>query len=75
MSVVLELDERGRITIPKKWREGLNLKRTIAIRSKQGILLVPISENPLNRLNGAFTTNKTVKELKQKANILLLKEK
>ncbi len=71
MSVILELDERGRITIPKEWRESLQLKRTVAIQSKQGILLIPLSNDPLNTLKGSFPTEKSVKELKQQASRLL----
>ncbi len=74
MSVILELDERGRITIPKEWRESLQLKRTVAIRSKQGILLIPLSNDPLNTLKGSFPTEKSVKELKQQASKLLEQE-
>ncbi|MFX0185541.1 MAG: AbrB/MazE/SpoVT family DNA-binding domain-containing protein [Candidatus Hodarchaeota archaeon] len=74
MSVILELDERGRITIPKEWRENLQLKRTVAIQSKHGILLIPLSNDPLNVLRGAFTTEKSVKELKQQASKLLEQE-
>lgn len=75
MSVILELDERGRITIPKEWRENLQLKRTVAIRSKHGILLIPLSNDPLSTLKGAFTTEKSVKELKHQATKLLEQEK
>ena len=74
MSIILELDERGRITIPKEWRESLQLKRTVAIRSKQGILLIPLSNDPLKTLKGSFQTIKSVKELKQQASKLLEQE-
>ena len=72
--VILELDERGRITIPKEWRENLQLKRTVAIRSKQGILLIPLSNDPLNSLKGSFRTDKSVNELKQQVSKFLEKE-
>ena len=75
MSFILELDERGRITIPKEWRENLQLKRTVAIRSKQGILLIPLSNDPLKTLKGSFQTVKTVKELKNQTSKLLEQEK
>ncbi|MFQ5981622.1 MAG: AbrB/MazE/SpoVT family DNA-binding domain-containing protein [Candidatus Hodarchaeales archaeon] len=75
MAVILELDERGRITIPKEWREKLHLKKAVAIQSKQGILLIPVSNDPFDTLKGAFTTKKTVKELKNQADELLHQEK
>lgn len=75
MAVILELDERGRITIPKEWRESLHLKKAVAIQSKQGILLIPVSNDPFNTLKEAFTTDKTVKELKTQAEELLHQEK
>ncbi|MFX0211465.1 MAG: AbrB/MazE/SpoVT family DNA-binding domain-containing protein [Candidatus Hodarchaeota archaeon] len=62
----IKLDERGRITIPKEWRENLQLKRAVAIRSKHGILLIPLSIDPLSALKGAFTTENLLKNLNNK---------
>jgi AbrB family looped-hinge helix DNA binding protein len=70
MTTILELDDRGRVTIPKAWRETLHLKKVLAIQSRQGILLIPVSKEPFNALKGAFSTDKTVKELKKQADEL-----
>lgn len=75
MSDILDLDDRGRITIPKNWRNDLNLKRVLAVRSTDKILLIPISDKPLEFLKGSFTTKKTTKELKDQAYSLLEKER
>ncbi|MHA2246891.1 MAG: AbrB/MazE/SpoVT family DNA-binding domain-containing protein [Candidatus Hodarchaeales archaeon] len=74
MAVVLDLDDRGRITIPKEWREKISLNRVVAIRTKNRIYLIPVSSDPLKVLKGAFTTIKTTEELKKEALDLILKE-
>ncbi len=74
MAIVLDLDDRGRITIPKEWRKNLFLKRVVAIQSKNGIYLIPVSDDPLKVLKGAFTTTKITKELKKEALELALEE-
>ena len=75
MTVILDLDDRGRVTIPKEWRERFRIKRTVAIQSKQGILLIPISSDPIKALKGSFTLEKSVRELKAQADNLLQQEK
>ena len=40
MAIVLDLDDRGRITIPKEWREKLSLNRVVAIHTKNSIYLI-----------------------------------
>ncbi|MHA1966259.1 MAG: AbrB/MazE/SpoVT family DNA-binding domain-containing protein [Candidatus Hodarchaeales archaeon] len=74
MAIVLDLDDRGRITIPKEWREKLSLNRVVAIHTKKRIFLIPISSDPLKVLKGAFTTKKTTEELKKEALDLILNE-
>ena len=74
MAKVLDLDDRGRITIPKEWREKLSMNRVAAIHTKNSINLIPVSRDPLKVLKGAFTTEKTTKELKKDALDLVLKE-
>jgi AbrB family looped-hinge helix DNA binding protein len=75
MSILLELDERGRITIPKEWREALQFERVVAIRTNQTILLFPVPGDPLTILDGCFTTNKTTKDLRKQAEKLFSEEK
>ncbi len=74
MAVVLDLDDRGRITIPKEWRKKLSLNRVVAIHTKSSIYLIPVSSDPLKVLKGAFTTKKTTEELKKEALDLTLNE-
>ena len=74
MAVVLDLDDRGRITLPKEWREKLSLNRVVAIHTKNSIYLIPVSSDPLKILKGAFTTKKTTEELKKEALDLTLNE-
>ena len=74
MAAVLDLDDRGRITIPKEWREKLSMNRVVAIHTKNSIYLIPVSSDPLKVLKGAFTTKKTTEELKKEAFDLVSKE-
>ncbi len=74
MAIVLDLDDRGRITIPKEWRKKLSLSRVVAIHTKNSIYLIPVSSDPLKVLKGSFTTNKTTEELKKEALDLALKD-
>lgn len=74
MAVVLDLDDRGRITIPKEWRKKFSLNRVVAITTKNSIYLIPVSNDPLKILKGAFTIEKTTEELKKDALDLVLKE-
>jgi len=74
MVVVLDLDDRGRITIPKEWRKKFSLNRVVAIHTKNSIYLIPVSNDPLKVLKGAFTTTKATEVLKKEALDLALKE-
>lgn len=71
---ILDIDSRGRLTLPKKWREKLKVKKMIAIRSKAKIHLIPVNPDPISELKGSFKTNKSLKQLKQQAITELLKE-
>lgn len=48
-----ELDDRGRLTIPKELRERYG-ERFYLIEQHDGIKLVPIAENPLTALREEF---------------------
>ena len=49
--VVLELDGKGRLTIPKKLREALNIKRKVlVINAGDHLKVVPLPSDPLEVL-------------------------
>ena len=64
MSVV-EIDERGRMTIPKKI--GIKKSRAIVIPAGTFFITIPLPENPSKEAGGWLSTNKERKELKVEA--------
>ncbi|OLS25474.1 MAG: hypothetical protein HeimC3_14630 [Candidatus Heimdallarchaeota archaeon LC_3] len=71
---LLDIDTRGRITLPKKWRDKLKVKKMLAIQSKGKVHLIPVNSDPLVELKGSFKTTKSTKQLKKQALEELLKE-
>lgn len=49
-AVVREVDEQGRISIPKRWRDEMKSNKFIAVKSKGKIELRPIEGVPPSRL-------------------------
>ncbi len=70
----VELDERGRITIPKNIRQNIKHQKFIIIQAGDHIKLIPIPQDPLKTLEGALPTTKTFKQLRQEALELATKE-
>ena len=64
MSVV-EIDERGRMTIPKKI--GIKKTRAIVIPAGSFFITIPLPENPQKEAGGRLNTTKERKELKVEA--------
>jgi len=74
-SEILEIDSRGRITLPKHWREALQVGKVLAIRSETEVILIPVAKYPIAFLSGRLNLKKTIKQLKQEAEAVLLTEK
>ncbi len=67
-SVVVEVDSRGRILIPKGIRERLKIgKRVLLIPIRERLEVIPLPEDPLKILDGAFTTDVPFSELRKEA--------
>ena len=64
MSVV-EIDERGRMTIPKKI--GLKKSRAIVIPAGSFFITIPLPETPEKEAENWLPTNKDRKQLKKEA--------
>ncbi len=73
MSIV-ELDEKGRITIPKRMRRILRGRKVLLISLGDRIEIVPIPEDPFKVLKGSFNTKKSFKELRKEAETLAERE-
>jgi bifunctional DNA-binding transcriptional regulator/antitoxin component of YhaV-PrlF toxin-antitoxin module len=65
---ILELDTKGRLTLPKDMRESLNIgKKILIINAGDHIKIIPLPLDPLKVLHGAFNVKKPFKELRQQA--------
>lgn len=64
MSVV-EIDERGRMTIPKKM--GIQKTRAIVIPAGSFFIMIPLPKNPQKEAEGWLPSTKGRKELKTEA--------
>jgi hypothetical protein len=67
MSVV-EIDERGRMTIPKKI--GLKKSRAIIIPAGSFFITIPLTANPQKESQNWLPTPKSISHLKQEADEL-----
>jgi len=72
---LLELDKKGRMTVPKEYRRELGLHgKVLVINAGDHLKLIPIPKDPIEALRGAFTTKKTFKQLRRQAEAELEKE-
>ena len=72
MSVV-ELDDKGRITIPKRMRRALG-RKVLLIDVGDRIEIIPVPEDPFEVLKGSFNIKKPFKELRREAEALAEEE-
>jgi len=67
---ILELDSKGRLTLPKKIRESLNMgKKILVINAGDHLKIIPLPSNPFQILHGAFNVKKSFKELRKQAEL------
>ena len=67
---ILELDKKGRLTLPKKVRESLDIgKKILIINAGDHLKIIPLPSNPLQILHGAFNVKKPFKELRKQAEL------
>lgn len=68
---ILELDNKGRLTLPKDVRESLNFgKKVLVINSGDHIKVIPLPSDPFRTLHGAFNVKKSFKELRRQAELM-----
>ncbi|MGB9760091.1 MAG: MraZ C-terminal domain-containing protein [Thermoproteota archaeon] len=68
---ILELDSKGRLTLPKKIRESLNIERKVlVINAGDHLKVIPLPSNPFQVLHGAFNVKKSFKELRKQAELI-----
>lgn len=65
---ILELDNKGRLILPKKMRESLKMgKKVLVINAGDHLKMILLPPDPLKTLHGAFNTEKTFEELRKQA--------
>lgn len=65
---ILELDSKGRLTIPKEVREYLKIgMKVLIINAGDHLKIIPLPSNPFTVLHGAFNIKKPFKELRKQA--------
>ncbi|MGC8912100.1 MAG: AbrB/MazE/SpoVT family DNA-binding domain-containing protein [Nitrososphaeria archaeon] len=72
---ILELDSKGRLTLPKEVRESLNIgKKVLIINAGDHLKIIPLPSDPFQVLHGTFNVNKPFKELRKQAELAAGKE-
>ena len=65
---LLEVDKKGRVTVPKEYRRELGLHgKVLVINARDHLKLIPIPKDPIQALRGAFKTKKSFKQLRKQA--------
>jgi len=65
---ILELDSKGRLTLPKEIRVSLEIARKVlVINAGDHLKLIPLPSDPFQTLHGAFNVRKPFKELRKQA--------
>jgi len=68
---ILELDSKGRLTLPKEVRESLNIgRKVLIINAGDHLKIIPLPSDPFQTLHGAFNVKKTFKELRKQAELV-----
>ena len=65
---VVELDERGRLTLPSEVRKRLQIgNRVLLINAGDHVKLIPLPTDPFQTLNGALDIDKPFAQLREEA--------
>lgn len=72
---ILQLDSKGRLTLPKEIRESLDIgKKILIINAGDHLKIIPLPSDPIKVLHGTFNTKKTFKELRKQAELTAQQE-
>jgi bifunctional DNA-binding transcriptional regulator/antitoxin component of YhaV-PrlF toxin-antitoxin module len=70
-----ELDEKGRLTVPKDFRRSLGIERKVLlIDAGDHLKIIPVAKDPIAALRGAFKTKKSFRQLRRQAEAELDRE-
>lgn len=72
---VIELDDKGRLTVPKVYRRELGIARTVlVINAGDHLKVIPLPADPVRALRGVFNVKKPFKMLRKQADALAERE-
>ena len=72
---ILELDSKGRLTLPKEIRKSLGIGgKILVINAGDHLKIIPLPSNPLQVLHGALNLRKPFTELRKQAELVAEKE-
>ena len=71
---IVELDSKGRLTLPKEVRDTLGMKKVLLIKAGDHVKLIPLPSDPFKVLNGALEIKTPFRRLRKKAEGLAVKE-
>lgn len=67
---ILELDSKGRLTLPKEVRESLDIgKKVLIINAGDHLKIIPLPPDPVQRLHGVFSIKKSFRALRKQAEL------
>lgn len=65
---LIELDERGRMTLPKAIRKSMDIgNKVLLINAGDHLKIIPLPSDPLKILHGALNMKKSFRELRRQA--------
>ena len=72
---ILKVDGKGRVALPKKVRESLNIgDKVLVINAGDHLKVIPLPSDPFKVLHEAFNVKKPFRELRRRAEELAEKE-
>ena len=71
---IVELDSKGRLTLPKEVRGTLGMKKVLLIKAGDHVKLIPLPSDPFKVLNGALEIGVSFEKLRKRAERLAVKE-
>lgn len=74
MGEILQVDERGRLTIPRKIREKIGIERHLLLEVAEDHLKLKPLKDPLTELEGSLTSRLPFEELRKISEEQLVKE-
>lgn len=72
---VIELDSKGRVTLPKAMREAVGIrKKVLAINAGDHLKIIPLPSNPIQALDGVLSMKRPFSEIRVAAEELAVEE-